>query len=67
MPLATRLAITEVHKRADGDACFPAIDPEVWREVARSEQQPAADDEVSFAFVSYERVNAAATKPPSAA
>jgi dihydrofolate reductase len=67
MPLAMRLAITEVHKRADGDTCFPAIDPKTWREVARSEQQPAADDEISFAFVSYERVNAAAMRTPSAA
>jgi dihydrofolate reductase len=55
LPVAARLAITEVHKRIDGDAYFPAIDPQIWREVARSEHQPAADDEVSFAFVSYAR------------
>jgi dihydrofolate reductase len=67
LPVAARLAITEVHKRVEGDACFPDIDPELWREVARSEQQPAADDEVSFAFVSYERANAAAKRPISAA
>jgi dihydrofolate reductase len=67
MPLAARLAITEVHKRADGDTCFPAIDPKIWRETARNEQEPAADDEISFAFVSYARVNAAAMRTPSAA
>jgi len=67
LPVAARLAITEVHKRIEGDAYFPAIDPEVWREVARSEQQPAAEDDVSFAFVSYERANEAAKRPPSAA
>jgi len=67
LPVAARLAITEVHKRIEGDAYFPAIDPEVWREVARSEQQPAADDDVSFAFVSYERANETAKRPPSAA
>ena len=55
LPVATRLAITEVHKRVEGDAYFPAIDPLVWREVSRSEQQPAAEDEASFAFVDYER------------
>jgi dihydrofolate reductase len=56
MPLASRLAITEVRKRVEGDAVFPAIDPKVWRETARSEHQPAVDDEAPFAFVSYERV-----------
>ncbi len=66
VPVAARLAITEVHERVEGDARFPAIDPQMWREVARSEQQPAADDEASFAFVSYERVNAAAKRPESA-
>ena len=47
------LAITEVHKRVEGDAHFPAIDPKVWREIARSEQKPAAEDEAPFAFVTY--------------
>ena len=58
--VATRLAITEVHKRADGDARFPAIDPKLWRETARSEQDPAEDDESAFAFVSYERTGGSA-------
>jgi len=60
LPLAMRLAITYVHKRIEGDAQFPAIDHQVWREVARSEHQPGADDEAPFAFVTYERVADAA-------
>jgi hypothetical protein len=67
LPLATRLAITEVRKRVDGDAYFPAIAPEVWREIARHEQNPAAEDEAPFAFVIYERAIAAAMGRPSAA
>jgi dihydrofolate reductase len=66
MPLATLLSITEVGKTADGDARFPAIDPQSWREISRSEHQPAADDECSFAFVGYQRVNAATMKPSKA-
>ena len=65
LPLAARLLITEVHERVDGDAYFPAIDPKIWREVARSERQPAADDEVAFAFVSYGRALDAAMRKPS--
>ena len=60
LPLATRLVITEVHKRVDGDARFPALDSELWRESARSEHQAAAEDEAAFAFVTYERVVSAA-------
>jgi dihydrofolate reductase len=55
MPLAARLAITHVHKRADGDARFPPIDAKTWRETAREEHAPAADDEAAYAFVTYER------------
>ncbi len=60
LPLAARLAITEVHKRVDGDTAFPSLDPKIWREIARSEHAPAADDDVPFAFVRYERVDDAA-------
>ncbi len=55
LPVAAHLVITEVHARVEGDAHFPAIDPKVWREVARSAHQPAVEDDVSFAFVSYVR------------
>ena len=62
LPLATRLVITQVHKRVDGDARFPAIDPKLWRETARSEQKPGPQDDAAFAFVTYDRaVNAGHT------
>jgi dihydrofolate reductase len=66
MPFATQLSITEVHKSVDGDARFPTIDPQLWRETSRDARQAAADDEVSFALVTYERINATA-QPASAA
>ena len=55
LPQATHLAITCVHKRVEGDARFPAIDPKIWRETSREEHEPQAEDEAAFAFVSYER------------
>jgi dihydrofolate reductase len=66
IPLATRLAITHVHKRIDGDAHFPAIDPNEWLESARSEHEAAAEDEAAFAFVTYERAIDAKLRPASA-
>ncbi len=56
LPLATRLVITEVRKRVDGDARFPAIDAKLWRETARSEHEGGAQDEADFALVTYQRV-----------
>ena len=53
---ATRLIITQVHKRVDGDARFPAFDAKLWRETARSEQKSGPQDEADFAFVTYQRV-----------
>ncbi len=67
MPLATRLAITRVHKRVEGDALFPAIDRQLWQEMARSEHEPAAEDETSYAFVTYERANGGPADSQSAA
>jgi dihydrofolate reductase len=58
MPLAHRLEVTQVHARPDGDTYFPAIDPAVWREAARSAAPAAPDDDASFDFVSYIRANA---------
>ncbi len=55
MPLATQLAITQVHKRVDGDAYFPAIDATTWHESARDERAAAAEDEAAFAWVAYQR------------
>ena len=66
MPLATQLAITHVHKRIDGDAHFPAIDPNEWCEGARSEHEAVAEDEAAFAFVAYERAIDAKLRPVGA-
>jgi dihydrofolate reductase len=59
LPLATHLIITRIHRRADGDAVFPEIDPKLWHESTRSEHQPAAEDDAPFAFVTYQRAQAA--------
>ena len=59
MERATRLAITQVHMRAEGDARFPLIDMRLWREIAREEHPAAAGDDAAFAIVDYVRVTPA--------
>jgi len=56
LPLATQLAVTIVHKIVDGDAYFPAIDPQLWREAAREEHAPQVGDDAPFAFLTYARI-----------
>lgn len=56
MPLATRLDITHVRMRVDGDAHFPEIDRRIWRQIEYSEQAPSAEDDAAFAFAAYERI-----------
>jgi dihydrofolate reductase len=60
LPLASHLVITSVDKHIEGDAHFPPIDPNIWREIARETHSAAADDEAAFSFVNYERSQPAA-------
>jgi len=55
MPLASKLYITHVGVKAEGDTRFPNIDPELWHEVGREEFERGKDFEHPFAFVDYER------------
>ena len=50
------LYITHVHDApADADACFPVIDPAVWREDSRSEMQTDPTTGIRYEFVIYRR------------
>ncbi len=52
LPRASRLYLTRVHVRIEGDALFPDWDPVQWREVSRIEQ--AADARNAFAMTFFE-------------
>jgi dihydrofolate reductase len=58
MPFADRLEITWIRLNPEGDTRFPAIDPAVWREVARESHPAGAGDDASYDFATYLRVNA---------
>jgi dihydrofolate reductase len=57
--LASRLFITEVKLEAKGEARFPPIDPEQWREVSRAKGERGPRDDADFEFVEYERADEA--------
>jgi dihydrofolate reductase len=52
---ASRLFVTEVALDVEGEACFPRIDPQAWREVSRQTGERGQRDDSDFAFVGYER------------
>lgn len=49
---ADRLRLTWIDAAPDGDAWFPEVDPDRWRETGR-EPHPAADGRPAFSFVDY--------------
>ena len=55
LELADRLEITEVHATPEGDTHFPAIDKDVWEEVARVRHEAGPDDNAAFSYVTYRR------------
>ena len=54
MDRTDRVYLTEVHAEPEGDAVFPDLDPQQWREVSR-EKHPADEDNPAFSFVVLER------------
>ncbi|PTE09029.1 dihydrofolate reductase [Mesorhizobium helmanticense] len=55
LPLADRLHVTHVLAAVDGDAHFPAIDPDFWH-IVRSEDVPAGEkDSHATRYSVYER------------
>ncbi len=52
LPLVQDLLVTEIAQRFECDTFFPVIDPELWQESERQNQQTA---EFAYAFVRYRR------------
>jgi len=66
MPFADRLLITRVHAHPSGDATFPVIDENIWREIARRENSPGTDDSAAFSFLEFVRCPAVQRQESSA-
>lgn len=55
LPLAQTLYLTEVHARLDGDAWFPPLDRQQWRETARERHEADERHAHAYSFVTLER------------
>ena len=55
MPVANRLYITHVHKKAPADIFFPEIDPGKWKVIERKECISEDENEIPYSYVIYDR------------
>ncbi|NLK55332.1 MAG: dihydrofolate reductase [Bacteroidales bacterium] len=55
MPLADRLYITHVHRKAEADVWFPKIDGRKWKVIDRQECITRDEKEIPYSYVIYER------------
>ena len=55
MPLADKLYITHVHKKAPADVYFPKIDLRKWKVIEREECISEDDKRIPYTYVIYER------------
>lgn len=55
MPRAARLEVTRVHASPEGDAFFPEIDGQAWRETARERHEAGPNDAAAFTTMTYVR------------
>lgn len=58
LPMAARIHLTRVDANIDGDAYFPALDPEDWRLVQESESPDSDAGEYAYRFQTFERSTA---------
>jgi dihydrofolate reductase len=56
MPVADRLYITHVHKKAQADVWFPEIDMRKWKVVEREEFVSEDDKKIPYSYVVYEKL-----------
>jgi dihydrofolate reductase len=55
MPVADRLLITHVHRKAPADVYFPVIDPDIWKVIEKEEFAGNNTGDVPYTYVIYER------------
>jgi dihydrofolate reductase len=56
LPFATTVYLTHIQKVYTGDAVFPALDPNVWQEVSRTQGKDCAKVGIDYEFTVYKRI-----------
>jgi dihydrofolate reductase len=56
LPLADRLYVTHVHRKAPADVFFPRIDPETWEVIEKQEFKAPEGEAISYTYIEYQRI-----------
>ena len=57
MPYVKKMYVTELHKDFEGDAFFPKINSDIWKEISREKGKNTEENNLDYDFVIYERKN----------
>lgn len=57
MPYVSKMYVTEIDKEFDGDAFFPRISSEKWKEVSREVGPEDFNNNFKYEYVVYEKIN----------
>ena len=57
MPYVNKMYVTELHKDFEGDAFFPKINSDIWKEISREKGKNTEENNLDYDFVIYERKN----------
>lgn len=55
LPVAGRLYLTRVHRRFEGDAFFPALEPSEWKETVREDRVVEGDEALAYSYLVLDR------------
>ena len=55
MPYVKKMYVTEIDKEFDGDAFFPRIDEEKWKEISREKGLEDEENDFTYTYVTYEK------------
>lgn len=56
LPRANRLVLTLIDLEVEGDAWFPALEANEWKEVSREEHEPDEKNRYPYSFMAFERI-----------
>ncbi|MBD9158504.1 MAG: dihydrofolate reductase [Clostridiales bacterium] len=56
MPYVKKMYVTEIKQEFDGDAFFPIIDSEEWKETSRTKGIKNEENNLDYDFVTYEKI-----------
>lgn len=56
MPYVTKMYVTEINEEFEGDAFFPRINPEVWKETDRKKGIKDDKNNLDYDYVTYKRL-----------